>query len=79
MALGFAQPLTEYQKIFLGVKAHPARKADNFTAMWDPRHLTTLQASTACYRNSFTLPGLEFRPFGRPTRSQSLYQLTYSD
>jgi hypothetical protein len=23
--------------------------------MWDPRHLTTLQASTACYRDSFTL------------------------
>jgi hypothetical protein len=22
--------------------------------MWDPRHLTTLQASTACYTDSFT-------------------------
>jgi hypothetical protein len=22
--------------------------------MWDPQHLTTLQASTACYRESFT-------------------------
>jgi hypothetical protein len=25
----------------------------------------------------FTLSGLEFRPFGRPTRSQSLYPLSY--
>jgi hypothetical protein len=24
-----------------------------------------------------TLPGLEFRPFGRPARSQSLYRLFY--
>jgi hypothetical protein len=24
--------------------------------MWEPRHLTTLWASTACYRDSFTLP-----------------------
>jgi hypothetical protein len=38
-------------------------KADNFTAiceqlvqkMWEPEHLTTLRASMACYRNSFTL------------------------
>jgi hypothetical protein len=26
--------------------------------MWDPRRLTTLWASTACYRDSFTLPYL---------------------
>jgi hypothetical protein len=25
----------------------------------------------------FTLPGLEFRPLGRPARSQSLYRLSY--
>jgi hypothetical protein len=28
-------------------------------------------------RKSFTLPGLELQPFGRPARSQSLYQLRY--
>jgi hypothetical protein len=38
------------------------RKADNLTAiceptvykMWEPRRLTTLLASTSCYRDSFT-------------------------
>jgi hypothetical protein len=25
----------------------------------------------------FTLPGLELRPFGRPTRSKSVYRLRY--
>jgi hypothetical protein len=28
-------------------------------------------------RKFLTLPGLEIRPFGRPTRSQSLYRLCY--
>jgi hypothetical protein len=28
-------------------------------------------------RKILTLPGLELRPLGRPTRSQSLYQLRY--
>jgi hypothetical protein len=28
--------------------------------MWEPRRLTTLWASTACYRDSFTLPQLLF-------------------
>jgi hypothetical protein len=40
----------------------PARKADNLTAIyepiintiWNPRHFTTLQASTAHYRDSFS-------------------------
>jgi hypothetical protein len=40
----------------------PVRKSDNLTAscepivwiMWDPQLLTTLQASKACYGNSFT-------------------------
>jgi hypothetical protein len=49
MAPGFTQPLTEMSI------AQPARKDDNLTAicvpiiwtMWYPRHLTTLQASTA--------------------------------
>jgi hypothetical protein len=48
--------------MFLGIKQRPGHKADNFTAicepifytMWDPEHLTTLQASTACYGDSFT-------------------------
>jgi hypothetical protein len=43
-----------------GGKWRPARKADNHAAiyepiiwkMWEPRHLTTLWASTACYRDS---------------------------
>jgi hypothetical protein len=42
-------------------KGPPARKADGFTSicepivykMWEPRRLTTLWASTACYRDSF--------------------------
>jgi hypothetical protein len=28
-------------------------------------------------RKFLTVPGLEFRPLGRPARSQSLYQLRY--
>jgi hypothetical protein len=49
--------------MFLAVKgSRPARKADNVTAicepivqkMWEPGRLTTLWASTACYRDSFT-------------------------
>jgi hypothetical protein len=42
----------------------PERKAHNLTAtcepivkkMWEPRRLTALWASTACYRDTFTLP-----------------------
>jgi hypothetical protein len=62
MALGSTQRLTEMSSrnilgIFLRVKA------DNCTAiyepivwkMWEPQHLTTLWASTACYRDTFTL------------------------
>jgi hypothetical protein len=45
-----------------GGKRRLALKADNLTAtsepivlrMWEPRRLTTLWASTACYRDSFT-------------------------
>jgi hypothetical protein len=45
-----------------GSKTLPTRKAHNLTAicerivqkMWEPRRLTTLWASTACYRGSFT-------------------------
>jgi hypothetical protein len=62
MALGSTQPLTETNaKNLPGGKGQPARKADNLTAiceptvlkMWEPRRLTTLWASTACYKGSF--------------------------
>jgi hypothetical protein len=57
------QPLTEMRTRNLpGGKGRPARKADNLTVIcepivqkiWEPRRLTTLWASTACYRDSFT-------------------------
>jgi hypothetical protein len=63
VALGSTQPLTEMStRILPGSKGRPARKVDNFTAisgpivykMWVPRRLTTLWASTASYRDSFT-------------------------
>jgi hypothetical protein len=63
MALGSTQPLTEVNtRNFSGGKWRPARKADNLTAiceptvykMWESRRLTTLWASTVCYRDSFT-------------------------
>jgi hypothetical protein len=63
MALGSTQPLTEMNTRNLpGGKGRPARVANNLTAicepivykMWEPRRLTTLWASTACYRDSFT-------------------------
>jgi hypothetical protein len=49
--------------MFLGSRARPVRGADNLTTicepiiwtMWDPQHLATLSASTACYGDSFTL------------------------
>jgi hypothetical protein len=66
--LGFTQPLTEMSTrsrkiMFLGSRARSVRRADNPTAacepivqtMRDPRHLTTLLASTACYGHSFAL------------------------
>jgi hypothetical protein len=64
MALESTQPLTEMSTRNLpGGKGRPAYKADNLTAIcepivwktWEPRRLTTLWASTACYRDSFTL------------------------
>jgi hypothetical protein len=62
MALGSTQLLTEISTRNLpGGKGRPARKADNLTAncepivskMWEPRRLTTLWASTPCFRDSF--------------------------
>jgi hypothetical protein len=62
MALGSAQPLTEMSARNLpGRKGRPALKADltancesTIWKMWEPRRLTTLWASMACYRDSFT-------------------------
>jgi hypothetical protein len=65
MALEPTQPLTEMSTRNLpGGKGRLALKADNLTAIcepiaykiWELRRLTTLWASTACNRNSFTLP-----------------------
>jgi hypothetical protein len=64
MVLGSTRPLTQMSTRNLpGGKGWPARKADDLTAickssvwkMWEPRRLTTLCASTACYRDSFTI------------------------
>jgi hypothetical protein len=64
MAPRFTQPVTEMSTgRFLGVE-RPASKADSLSAIcgptvwtiWDPRHITALQASTACCRDSFTNP-----------------------
>jgi hypothetical protein len=64
MTLGLTQPLAEMSTTrFLWGKVRPARKADNLTAnckptvqiMWNPQHLTPLEPSKACYRDSFTL------------------------
>jgi hypothetical protein len=63
MALGLTQSLTQMSSRNLpGGEGRPARKADILTAicepiveeMWKPRCLTTLRASTNCYRNTFT-------------------------
>jgi hypothetical protein len=63
MALGSTQSLTEMSTRNLpGGKGRSARKADNLTAIYEPivckmlepRRLTALLASTACYRDSFT-------------------------
>jgi hypothetical protein len=51
----------EYQKFSWRKNRRPGREIDNLTAiyesivwiMWEPRRLTTLWASTACYRDSF--------------------------
>jgi hypothetical protein len=64
MALESTQSLTEMRTRGLARgKGLPARKADNLTAicepivwkMWEPRRLVSPWASTACYRDSFTL------------------------
>jgi hypothetical protein len=74
MALGSTQPLIEMSvRSRPGGKGQPVHKADNLTAicepivqkMWEFRRLTTVWASTACYRDSFTfftLLHLWFKP-----------------
>jgi hypothetical protein len=60
MDLGSTQQVTEMNTWNLpGGKGGPARKANNLTApcvsrMWEPWRLTTLWASTAWYKDSFT-------------------------
>jgi hypothetical protein len=63
MALGSSQPLTEMStRNFPGGKMRLERRADTLAAiyelnvceLWEPRRLTTLRDSTACYRDSFT-------------------------
>jgi hypothetical protein len=72
MALGSTQPLTEMSaRNFLGGKGWLTCKAENFTTicepivwkMWEPLHLTTLWAFTACYRDgfTFTLPSASYK------------------
>jgi hypothetical protein len=81
MALESTQPLTEMSTGNLpGGKGRLARKADNLTAicepivkeMWEPRRLTTLWASTACYRDSFTF---HHKVFGTTWQPHALYPL----
>jgi hypothetical protein len=64
MALATTQSLTEMSTRNLpDGKGRPARKADNLTAIckpivyktWEPRPLTTVWASTACYSYSIVL------------------------
>jgi hypothetical protein len=61
MSLGSTQPLTEMSTRNLpGDKERPELKVDILTVMceaivkkmWEPRRLTILRASTACYRDS---------------------------
>jgi hypothetical protein len=77
MALGSTQSLTEMSiRNIPGGKRRPAHKADSLTAiyepivykMWDPQHLTTVWASTACYRDTFLFITHELCNIeGRPT------------
>jgi hypothetical protein len=64
MALDSTHPLTEMSTTDLpGCKERTACKADNLTAIcesiiwktWEPRRLTTLWASAACYGDSFII------------------------
>jgi hypothetical protein len=76
MGVGSTQPnRISTRNLCGGVKRQPARKADDLTAicvlivekMWQPRRLTALWASTACYMDSFCQ--------GYETTSGTNYQL----
>jgi hypothetical protein len=63
MVLESSQPLTDMSPgFFLGGKRRPVCEANNLTAkfeptvykMWELQLLTTLRASTVCYRDRFT-------------------------
>jgi hypothetical protein len=65
MALGSTQLLTEMiARNLPGGKGWPAHTADDLTGncepilqkMWQPRRLTTLWASMACFKDRFALP-----------------------
>jgi hypothetical protein len=83
MALESTQPLTEMSTRNLpGGKGRPAHKADKLTAvyestvkkMWEPQNVTTLWASTACYREIFFLTRFQWTLFFlacSPTYEQS--------
>jgi hypothetical protein len=54
MALGSTQPLTDMSTRNLpGDKGWQVHKADNLTTICEPQRVTTLWASTACYRDSY--------------------------
>jgi hypothetical protein len=83
MVLGSTQLLTEMRTTNLPrSKGRPARREDNLTAiceltvhkMWEPPRLTTLWASTACYRDNFT-----FNLYLLPSKSFPVYCLRACD
>jgi hypothetical protein len=68
MALGSTQPITEMStRNFPGGKGRPgldklsAISEPTIYKMWEPRRLTTLWASAACYRDSFKLPFINLK------------------
>jgi hypothetical protein len=77
MALEPTEPLTEMSTRNLpGGKGRPTRKADLIAVcepivqkMWEPRRLTIIWASTATYRDTFTLPYEAIMPLLNVTQS----------
>jgi hypothetical protein len=67
MALGSTQPLTEMStRNLLGGKADLTATCElTVWKVWDPRRLTTVWASTACYTASFTFLPLRYIYFLR--------------
>jgi hypothetical protein len=68
MTLASTQSLREMiTRNLLGGKSRPARKTDSLTAnrepivykMWDPRRLTSLWASMACYKDRIAVENYE--------------------